>query len=43
MSDLEDEEIPKEEPKEDPGKLFFISHLNSYVGKTLLQENRNED
>lgn len=34
------EEIKQEKPEE-PGKLFFISHLNTYVGKTLLAENIN--
>lgn len=35
-------EVPKEEPKEEPGKKFFLSHVNSYTGKTLLKELRNE-
>jgi len=38
----EEEEQPQLPPKEEPGKRFFISNLNSYVGKTLLQELRNE-
>ena len=43
MSDDENQEdVPKEPPKEDPGKRFFISHLNSYTGKALLKELRNE-
>ena len=44
MSDDEgsDVEVPKEEPKEEPGKKFFLSHVNSYTGKTLLRELRNE-
>jgi len=35
-------EIVKEEPKEEPGKRFFLSHLNSYTGKALLKELINE-
>ena len=45
MSDGEDQEqqeVVKAPPREDPGKRFFISHLNSYAGKTLCQELRNE-
>lgn len=44
MSDegSEEIEVPPEPPKEDPGKKFFISHLNSYIGKALLKELRNE-
>jgi hypothetical protein len=44
MSDEENsqDDIPKEELKEEPGKKFFISHLNSYTGKAILQELRNE-
>lgn len=44
MSDIDNEEIevPKEEPKEEPGKKFFLSHLNSFLGKTLLKELRND-
>ena len=44
MSDDEGSQgdIPKEPPKEDPGKKFFISHLNSYTGKALLKELKNE-
>ncbi len=37
-----DQEIPKPEPKEEPGKKIFLAHLNSYTGKTLLKELRNE-
>ena len=40
--DGSDIEVPKEEPKEEQGKKFFLSHVNSYSGKTLLQELRNE-
>ena len=28
--------------REDPGKRFFISHLNSYTGRALCRELRNE-
>ena len=44
MSDIDNDEIevPKEEPKEEPGKKFFLSHVNSYTGKALLKELRNE-
>ena len=43
MSDEEnEEEVPVEPPKEAPGKKFFLSHLNSYTGKALLKELRNE-
>lgn len=37
MSELgsEDQEI-KVEVKEEPGKKFFLSHMNSYTGKALL-------
>ncbi len=36
------EEEVKPEIKEEPGKKFFLSHLNSYTGKSLLKELRNE-
>lgn len=42
MSDEENEEVPVEPPKEEPGKKFFLSHLNSYTGKALLKELRND-
>ena len=32
----------KEEIREDPGKRFFISHLNSFTGRALCRELRNE-
>lgn len=38
-SDGEKVKIP---PKEPPGIKFFCSHLNSYMGKALLSELRNE-
>jgi hypothetical protein len=37
----EQEEV-KVEVKEEPGKKFFLAHLNSYAGRTLLKELRNE-
>jgi hypothetical protein len=40
--DGSDVEVPKEEPKEEQGKKFFLSHVNSYTGKALLKELRNE-
>lgn len=44
MSDGEEEqqEIIKPPPREEQGKRFFISHLNSYMGKTLCKELKNE-
>lgn len=39
----DDVEVPKEEPKEEPGKKFFLSHMNTYTGKTLLKELWNAD
>lgn len=42
MSEDGDQEIPKEEPKEEPGKKFFVAHMNSYTGRALLKELRNE-
>lgn len=43
MSDYgsEAEEV-KVEVKEEPGKKFFLSHMNTYTGKALLKELRNE-
>jgi hypothetical protein len=41
MSDNEDEQPQIVEVKEEPGKKFFISHINSYTGKVLLDELRN--
>ena len=43
MSDGEEEEKKVVEVKEEPGKKFFISHINSYTGKTLLKEMQNKD
>jgi hypothetical protein len=44
MSEEEDQEQQqvKEVVREDPGKRFFISHLNSYTGRALCRELRNE-
>ena len=40
--DQQEQEIVKAPPREDPGKRFFISHLNSYMGRTLCRELKNE-
>lgn len=40
--DQQDQEIMKEPPREDQGKRFFISHLNSYTGRTICKELKNE-
>lgn len=37
----EEQEEQKIEIKEDPGKKFFLSHMNSYQGKALLNELKN--
>lgn len=45
MSDedeLQEQEIIKEPQREEQGKRFFISHLNSYSGRTLCKELKNE-
>ena len=44
MSDDENSqaEQPMEPVKEEPGKHIFISHYNSYTGKALLKELRND-
>jgi hypothetical protein len=44
MSDEDDQEqqVIKEPPREDPGKRFFVSHLNSYTGRALLRELKND-
>jgi hypothetical protein len=44
MSDEDDQEqqVIKEPPREDPGKAFFVSHLNSYTGRALLRELKND-
>jgi hypothetical protein len=38
----QEQQVVKEEVREDPGKRFFISHLNSYTGRTLCRELKNE-
>ena len=40
--DQQEQEIIKEPVREDQGKRFFISHLNSYTGRTLCKELKNE-
>mmetsp|Transcript_16040 Transcript_16040/g.27042 ORF Transcript_16040/g.27042 Transcript_16040/m.27042 type:complete len:425 (+) Transcript_16040:21-1295(+) len=43
MSDVDEEEQPVVvEVKEEPGKKFFISHINSYAGLVLYQELQNK-
>jgi hypothetical protein len=43
MSDNEDEEqVQVKEIPEPDGKKIFISHVNSYTGRALLHELRNE-
>ena len=45
MADSEEEEEvkkPKTPPREPDGLHFFISNINSYSGRTLLQELRND-
>ncbi len=37
-----EQEEQKVEVKEEPGKKFFLAHLNSYTGKALLNELKNE-
>ena len=39
--DQEQQQV-KDEVREDPGKRFFISHLNSFTGRALCRELRNE-
>jgi len=39
--DGEEVEVPKEEPKEELGKRFFLAHLNTYTGMALLKELKN--
>lgn len=39
MSDYGDEEVEQKiEIKEEPGKKFFLAHMNSYTGKALYKE-----
>ena len=44
MSDEDDQEqqVIKEPPREDPGKRFFVSHLNSYTGRAVLNQLKND-
>lgn len=44
MSDDEqqEQELIKPPPREEQGKRFFVSHLNSYAGRTLCKELKNE-
>jgi hypothetical protein len=41
MSDDGEEQPKVIEVPEEPGKRFFISHMNSYTGRVLLEELRN--
>jgi hypothetical protein len=43
MSDNEDDQPKVVEVPEEPGKRFFISHMNSYTGRVLLEELKNAD
>ena len=43
MSDYGEEEEKKVEIPEEPGKKFFISHVNSYTGRALFSEINNKD
>jgi hypothetical protein len=43
MSDGEEAEAKPVEIPEEPGKKFFISHVNSYTGRALLKELNNKD
>lgn len=38
----QEQEIVKEPVREEPGKRFFVSHLNSYTGRALCRELRND-
>jgi hypothetical protein len=40
--DSQDQEMIKAPVREDQGKRFFISHLNSYTGRALCKELKNE-
>lgn len=42
MSENSGEEKPKEPEPEQPGKKFFISHINSYTGRCLNEELKNK-
>ena len=43
MSDNGDEEVKVVEVPEEPGKSYFISHINSYTGKILYEQLKNAD
>lgn len=43
MSDNGEEEEKVIEVPEEPGKKFFISHVNSYTGRALLKELNNKE
>ena len=38
----QEQQIVKEPEREPDGKRFFISHMNSYTGRALARELRNE-
>ena len=43
MSDDGEEQPKVIEIPEEPGKKFFISHVNSYTGRVLIEELKNAD
>lgn len=43
MSENGEEEAKVIEVPEEPGKSYFISHINSYTGKTLYEQLKNAD
>jgi len=43
MSEADEAEAKPIEVPEEPGKKFFISHVNSYTGRALLKELNNKD
>ena len=43
MSEADEAEAKPIEIPEEPGKKFFISHVNSYTGRALLKELNNKD
>ena len=40
--DLQEQEVLKVPVREEAGKRFFVSHLNSYTGRTICKELNNE-
>jgi len=40
--DQQEQEIIKTPAREEQGKRFFVSHLNSYIGRTICKEIKNE-